>query len=268
MSYRLQVGVAFFAWGSAAVTSTAADYLRGFTWDWRVDFGRPSALSELPPNPQSDAASRGLPSNAGLSSGPQAGSVWQYGNASYAALTEGTFAVSDFHRYTAMSQYVTGEFLWDEGEGQHRDRIAYNAVEDRHKVHPDSDSESEAAVIRWTYPGQQTVDLRITGTVADLAPGTGGGCDGVDLYLLKNASADTIAYAVIPNAGSCPVNATTTVAPGDEVFMGLGYLGNHTSDNTAVDVTFEVVPEPVSAALLAAGGLLLLRRKPARCPTC
>ena len=244
----------------------APEYLRGFVWDWRVDFGEPHAVSDLPPNPNNDSGSRGRAGNAGLSSGPQASSVWQYGNAAYSALLDGTFTPSDFVVFTqAGSRVVLGhdEYFWSDSLTitGNWDQVVFgpsNPVHPGHYVHPDSHSGQEAAILRWTYPGQSSTTLRIRGTVEDCSPG---GHDGVDFYLLRNSSLDTLASVVIPDGGSYTADATTLVEPGDELFLGIGYLADAGSDSTYVDLTFEVIPEPAPLALLALGGLGLVRRR-------
>lgn len=236
--------------------SSAADYQSGFTWDWRVDFGQPTTVSELPPNPNSDARSRTQPENAGLSSGSQASNVWQYGRTPYAELLNGTFSPSDFTIYTRQLQYGN-ELRWDGTDYLHGDRIAYDPT--LYSLHPDAiySNPPVAAVVRWIYPGEQPVSLRISGIVNRVNLNG----DGTDFWLVKNDSATLLDYAVVVPEGLHTVDVVTSVQPGDELFLAVGCLTDSTSDKTKVDVTIQVVPEPATLSLLALGGLAVLRRR-------
>jgi len=225
-------------------------YLPGFVWDWRVDFGKPSEVSKLPPNPNSDYLSRSLPSNKGLSSGPQADSVWFYGNAPYASLTEGKFTASNFalfkHKGTHKSE-GRPVYFWSDSDALTGDwdSVVYipppHPLHPGHSVSPDS-RHAQAVVLKWVYPGQDSVWIRIKGVIRDGAKGQ----DGVDFYLLKNSSANVLGYIVLPDGESRPVNVQAQVGPGDEIFMAVGYLQNDGSDTTLLDLAFEVVKAPVS----------------------
>ncbi len=231
-----------------SVASETPTYLPGFIWDWRVDFGEPSEASELPPNPNGDSLSRSQTQNAGLSDGPQVDNVWQYGNAPYAGLLDATFSSADFAVFTQAGSRNLGGFtecFWSDSltiSGNY-DQVAFSQqpVHNGHIVHPDSKSGQEAAIIRWTYPGETSVRLEITGLVDHFGE-IAGGNDGVDFYLLRNSSADTIDYAVVSTGGSYTVDTTTYVQEGDELFIAIGYLSNDGSDSTFVDLTFQVGP--------------------------
>ena len=253
-------------WMAGTARAEAPTYLPGFTWDWQTDFGEPHAVSELPPNPNNDSTSRDLSENVGLSSGPHATSVWQYGKAPYSSFQNGTFTSSDFVIFTQAGTRDVGgyaEYFWSDNLiiTGNWDQVVFatnNPVHPGHYVHPDSCSGQEAVVLRWTYPGNGSASLRIRGTVKDCSPG---GYDGVDFYLLKNSYADTLAYAVIADGGDYAVDAATTVGPGDELFIVVGYLANDGSDSTYVNVTIAVTPEPATLSLLALGGLAMIRRR-------
>ncbi len=253
---------------SLANSAGAPTYLPGFTWDWRTDFGEPHAVSELPPNPNGDSSSRDVVENAGLSSGPQASNVWQYGKAPYSSFQNGTFTSSDFVIFTqAGTRDVSGyaEYFWSDSLTitSNWDQVVFGPNNPNHPGHyvcPDSHSGQEAVVLKWTYPGNGSVPLRIGGIVEEFS----GGYDGVDFYLLKNSYADMVTSAVIEDGGNYAVDSTTTVEPGDELFLVVGYLANDGSDIIYVDVTIEVtpdaatvVPEPVTvlSALIGLGML-------------
>jgi len=250
--------------------ATQATYLPGFTWDWRVDFGEPSDVSELPPNPNSDYASRSLAANSGLSSGPQVDNVWQYGNTPYSALTGGTLTSSDFTIFTKTGTHSSDGrpvYFWSDSSvlTGDWDSVVYipppHPLHPGHSVSPDS-YHSQAVVIRWLYPGDSQLQVRISGVVKDGNGNPAAPNDGVDFYLFKNSAADLIDFAVIPNGQMYVVDAAVGLAPGDELFLGVGYLNNDGSDTTLVDLTFQVVPEPATLSLLVAGlGAIWLKRR-------
>ena len=244
--------IAFLTGQASATTS----YLPGFTWNWEADFGQPNSVAELPPNPNSDARSRALAGNAGLSAGPQVGNVWQYGNAPYVKLQGGTFVASDFAIYQYAGLHINGEgvhaYFWADSLTipGNWDAISYTpdhpSIGPGHFVHPDdSPNGGEVVMVRWEYPGQDSALIHISGKVWDIPYGWfGPPNDGVDFYLLKNSSVATVDYAVIPDWGSHLVNKTVLMNPGDSIFMGVGPLGNYGSDSVMLDVTFQVVPKP------------------------
>ncbi|HUS48108.1 MAG TPA: hypothetical protein VM098_08310 [Phycisphaerae bacterium] len=251
-----------------SLTSHAATYSIGFAWDWRVDFGTPTSEANMPPNPNSDARSRALAANAGLSTGAVVSDVWAYGRSTYSKVSGVTFAAGDFTAYTNIGIYPSNEDCRWDANVMHGDRIGYCAAwiptrADGHYIHPADSSFTNppvAAVIRWTYPGDTTIDLHIDGNVIRWDTKQEGQ-DGVDFYIFKNSGADRLDYATLGFGGIHNVDLTTGISPGDTLYLALGYLSNSTSDGTGVALTFEVIPEPATLGLLALGLPLLPKHK-------
>jgi len=241
----------------------ASVYDPGFTWDWRIDFGTPTSVSELPANPNSDARSRALPQNAGLSDGTQVDSVWAYGKAPYGAFTGYGFTASSFTPFTVPHTFYNGA-VWDDAAvlDFNWDFIGwipgwYAMTRAAHVFNHDTDA-ATASVLRFTYPGETSINLQIAGVVEDLNLGGG---DGVDWLILKNTSADVVGSGQFGNGGKSTVDLVTSMSPGDELFVVIGaFNANCAYDETAVDLTFQVIvdntPPAISSTVPANNSLL------------
>ncbi len=254
--------------GGGEVVLGAPIYQPGFTWDWRVDFGMPTTVGELPPNPNSDAASRASAGNAGLSSGTGVGDVWSYGKAPYSTLSGSTFTAGDFTIFDTPHTF-SGGAVWDDqlSLAFDWDFIGWvpgysSLTRPAHAFNSDGEHEHTASVLRFTYPGENTIDVRISGLIEDLNLGGG---DGIDWYILKNSSAGMIGVGEFGNGGSENVDFVTSLSSGDELFLAVGtrLSGSNVYDETAMDVLVEVLPEPSTAVLLlcACAGFVVRRHK-------
>jgi len=114
------------------------------------------------------------------------------------------------------------------------------------------------SIIRWTAPeaGPATVNV----TIGNIAPTK------VDAWVLKNGVTLFSQGATEPETDIVTGILNTSVAVGDTIDLVIkrtaGQDGAH-AGNTFMDAQINVVPEPISLAMLASGGLFLgLRRKP------
>jgi hypothetical protein len=137
---------------------------------------------------------------------------------------------------------------------------AYGSLADQVGIHPgyqvgSGNPLNTATVIRWTAPGEGTIDI-----------------DGVweaaiankrDLYVIKNGT--EVLQKVLDNTGSAEViDLTQTVVMGDtlDFVVGVGSDSGGGADSQSLDLAIEVVvPEPVTMTLLGLGSLVLLRRR-------
>lgn len=134
-------------------------------------------------------------------------------------------------------------------------------------LHPGSDG-SQIATVRWTAPRDMTVsiDALFTGQTSL----TTTGC-----YVIRNYSAvlyqyidgsyGTAANNYADRTGSSFVAYTgqMTLAKGDFLDFAVDYGSNeeYSADSTGLALTISEVPEPMTVALLAMGGVAALRRR-------
>ncbi|MEM6485573.1 MAG: PEP-CTERM sorting domain-containing protein [Pseudomonadota bacterium] len=117
-----------------------------------------------------------------------------------------------------------------------------------------------------------TVIIRRTITAADLINGTDATITGSFRNLVSSYSVvvgifqnDSLLFTDSPPAdgpgSSSSFNVSTTLAVGDKIDFIVGSNGGFQGDETALNATIDVVPEPSSMALLGLGGLCMLRRR-------
>ncbi len=117
------------------------------------------------------------------------------------------------------------------------------------------------SVRRWT--NEAAGQLRIFGNIAD---NDSAGGDGVTLRFFVNgielsAQAVTVEKTTTPGSGIATFDFTLplSVPAGQFIDFAIDDRANSNNDSTLFNVSVELVPEPSSAALLAAGCLLTLR---------
>jgi hypothetical protein len=126
-------------------------------------------------------------------------------------------------------------------------------------VHPNAVDRQTASGICWTYPGSTAAVICLAGNISQV--GGNGTNAGVDYHIVENNSSNQIAYGLLPSRAVAQIDSLINVSPGDRIFIDVGAPVSAICDATALNLTFTVVPEPVTLSLLALGGLALLRRR-------
>ena len=235
--------------GMLMLASQAADaqqpaYEIGFSWDWRVDFGMPTNVSQAPPNPQSDAGSRSLAGNAGRSAGMVAQDVWAYGKIPYALVAAGTVEPADFVLFTTPIAWEGG-VLWNDSSSPHFnwDVVGWTPASG-HFANPGGDSEHTTGTIRFRYPGARHNAVRMSGTIRDCSVD---GNDGADWYIMHETAERGITLldsGILGDLGAVDVELTADVAVGDALYLAVGYGPDQScgGDSLQFDVLFQVIP--------------------------